>query len=212
MPAPQPTYRVSTPIPARTVTSSKCPFAVVVIEHVGVVGEVRLEDIETAIEVVVANGDAHARLLQSVFAQGGAALEPLLPKGAVVLVAKEPARSGVARDVDVGPAVVVVVGGNGSHGIRAAGGCDAGLPADIGERAVTIVAKQLNESGRQAPWTAVHRHALPAAVGVLARLGQFLERGVEIIRDEQIQVTVAIEVHPRAPGRRIAPSPVEDRL
>ena len=117
-----------------------------------------------------------------------------------MLVAKQPARGRVARDVDVGPAVVVVVGGHGRHRIGAAGGGDAGLAADIRERAVAIVAKQLNEPGRQAARTAVHRHALPAAVGVLSRLRQFLERGVEVIGDEQIEVTVAIEVHPRAPG------------
>ena len=49
-------------------------------------------------------------LFESVFAERDAALECLLAERAIVLIAEEPARRGIARDVDVGPAVVVVVG------------------------------------------------------------------------------------------------------
>ena len=41
------------------------PAAVVVIEAVRIIGEVRLEEIEMAVEIVVADADAHARLLGS---------------------------------------------------------------------------------------------------------------------------------------------------
>ena len=54
------------------------PLAIVAIAHIGVVGEVGLEDLETPVEVVVAHCHAHSRLLQAVFAQGRAALEGLL--------------------------------------------------------------------------------------------------------------------------------------
>ena len=94
-------------------------LAVVAIQDVRVVGEMRLEDVEIAVEIVVADGDAHAGLLQAVLAQRDAALERLLAERAVVLVAEEPARRRVARDVDVGPAVVVVVRGDRRHRVRA---------------------------------------------------------------------------------------------
>ena len=53
-------------------------LAVAAIEAAGVVREVRLEQIDAAVEVVVvAGGDAHARLLQAVLAERHAALERL---------------------------------------------------------------------------------------------------------------------------------------
>ena len=198
MPAPQPTNRVSTPMPARIVKSSKIALAVVAIQHVGVVGEMRLEDVEVAVEIVVADGDAHAGLLHPVLAQRDAALERFFAERAVVLVAKEPARRRIAGDVDVGPAVVVVVRGHGGHRVRARGGRDARLPADVGERAVAVVVKELHRSGRQPARPAVHRHALPAAVRVLAGFRQLLERRVQVRRDEEIETAVAIVVDPRA--------------
>ena len=115
------------------------------------------------------------------------------------VVAEQPARRGIARDVDVGPAVVVEVGRHGGHRVRPGRRRDAGLPAHVGERAVTVVVKQFDESGGQAARTAVHRHALPAAVGVLARLGQLFKRGAEVIGDEEIETAVAIVVDPGAP-------------
>ena len=173
--------------------------AVVPIQHVGVVGEVGLENIEVPVEIVVADRDAHARLLESVFAQRDAALEPLLAKGAVVLVAKQPARRRIARDVDVGPSVVVVIGGHGRHRIGTLRGGDAGLAAHVGERAVAVVAKQLSTPGGQPARTAVHRHPFPPAVRVLTRSGQLLECRLEVLRDEEIEPAVAIVVDPRAP-------------
>ena len=77
---------------------------------------------------------------------------------------------------------------------------DAGLPADVGERAVAVVVKELHGSGRQAARPAVHRHALPVAVRVLAGLRQLLERRVQVVRDEQIEAAVAVVVDPGAAG------------
>src|SRR5205823_9273816 len=85
----------------------KVPFAVVSVKHVGVVGEVCFENVDIAVEVEVSDGDAHTSLLQTVFAERDAAFEGLLTKGAIMLVAKEPARSGIARDINIRPAVVV---------------------------------------------------------------------------------------------------------
>ena len=83
-------------------------------------------------------------------------------------------------------------------GYEPRGGRDARLPADVGERAVAVVVKELHRSGRQPARTAVHGHALPAAVRVLAGLRQLLERRVQVIRDEEIEAAVAIVVDPGA--------------
>ena len=103
-------------------------LAVVAIQHVRVVSEMGLEDVEVAVEIVVADCHSHAGLLDAVLAERDAAFERFLAKRAVVLVAKEPARRRVARHVDVGPAVVVVVGGDSRHRVGPRGCGDAGLP------------------------------------------------------------------------------------
>ena len=109
------------------VTVVEVPLSVVAVEDVRVVGEVGLEDVDVAVEIVVADAQAHARLFHAVLAQRHAALERFLAERAVVLVAEEPARGRVAGDVDVGPAVVVVVGGHGGHRVRPRGRRNAGL-------------------------------------------------------------------------------------
>ena len=85
------------------------PFPVVAVEDIGIVGEVRFEDVEVSVEVVVADAHTHAGLFQPVFAERHPSFQTLLAKGAVVLVAKQPARRGIAGDIDIRPTVVVVV-------------------------------------------------------------------------------------------------------
>ena len=102
-------------------------FAVVVIEHVGVVGEVRFEEIEVTVEVVVADADAHAGLLFAVVAEGHAAQDALFAESAVVIIHEEQAGGGIASDVNIGPAVFVEVGGDDGHAIALRELRDAGL-------------------------------------------------------------------------------------
>ena len=119
MPAPQQMKCVSTPMRAARVTSSKFAFAVVAIEAVGVFGEMRLEKIDVAVEIVVADADAHAGLLLSVIAERDAAHHAFFAKRAVVIVHEEEARRGIAGDKNIGPAVFVEIGGNGGHAVAA---------------------------------------------------------------------------------------------
>ena len=64
-------------------------FAVVPIEHVRVVREVRLDDVEIAVEIEVADAEAHAGLLHAVFVEGDAPLEAFLRERAIVIVAEQ---------------------------------------------------------------------------------------------------------------------------
>src|SRR5258708_36670141 len=67
-------------------------FTVVVIEDVSVIGEVGLEQIEVAIKIVIADSDAHARLLHAAFAASAAAQPSFLPKSPSPLIQQEQPR------------------------------------------------------------------------------------------------------------------------
>src|SRR2546423_9410492 len=76
-------------------------LAVVVVERVRVVGEVRDVEVYEAVVVVVADGDAHARLLASVLVQRDARRVADLLERAVALVEIELLRRGVVADDEV---------------------------------------------------------------------------------------------------------------
>ncbi len=80
------------------------------VEGVGVAGEVGLDDVEEAVAIEVADGDAHACLGLAVGGVGDAGLDGDIFEGAVLLVLVERGGGGVVGDVDVGPAIVVEVG------------------------------------------------------------------------------------------------------
>ena len=91
------------------------------------------EEVEVAVAVDVAPGDPHA----------GAAVDDAgrgrpLAEGAVALVVVEGVLPELVGDVEVGPAVVVVVGPGGGH--APARVADACVPGDVGEGAVAVVA------------------------------------------------------------------------
>ena len=86
--------------------------SVVVIKVAGIIGEVGFEDVEPAIAIVVGDGDAHSGLFLTVLAVGDAGHDGNIGEGPIVVVAEENAWLGIARNIDVGPAIVIEVGGN----------------------------------------------------------------------------------------------------
>ena len=136
-----------------------------------------------------------------------------LAEGAVVVVAVEQARRRVARDVDVGPSIVVEVCRRGPHPVRAgrppvaahehhrrraARARDAGCLRDVSKRPVSAIAVQEVRAASEAKWTAGHRNVVVATVRRVARSRRFLRIEVHITGDEQVQVTVAIEIQEAA--------------
>ncbi len=109
-------------------------------------------------------------------------------------------RRHVAGDVDVGPAVVVEIGGNDTEAVAAAGLQDAGFLADIGEGAVaivvikSIVGQAVVRAGRTS------RQALPLAGVVAAGLGGMGQIEIDVVGDEDIELAVTIVVEQRAAG------------
>ncbi len=77
--------------------------------------EIGFEDIEPAVEIIVANGDAHSGLFLTVFAVRNAADCAFLAECTVVIVHEQEAWGGVASKIDVRPSVVVEVASDGSE-------------------------------------------------------------------------------------------------
>src|SRR5437588_8215527 len=96
-------------------------IAVVVVERGSVVGKICLENIQIAVAVVIGNGSAHASLGAAIFVERGAGNNGNVGKGAVVIVAIQDAGRAVAGDIDIGPAVVVVIERGDAEGVMS--GC-----------------------------------------------------------------------------------------
>src|SRR5439155_26376207 len=107
----------------------------------------RLEQVQATVEIATTHADTHAGRLHAVFAERGAALQALLAKRAVVIVAEQETGLGIASYVNVGPAIIVEIGRHCSQRIAAPRRRHAGLLAHVRERAIAIIAEQLNISG-----------------------------------------------------------------
>src|SRR5690349_19937922 len=70
----------------------KSSLTEIVIEVGRVIHEVRLQNIEAPVEIIVANGSSHASLFLSVLAEGNAAYGTFFPESAVMIVHKQQAR------------------------------------------------------------------------------------------------------------------------
>ena len=198
--------------------------AVVAVQRGDLFGEVRPDDIEPAIAVVVADARAHARQRHAVLVEGAARRSGDLPERAVVIVPIEEARRGVARDVDVGPPVVVEVGGHGAHAVGSrrapvaaredhrrgtARTCDAGRLRDVLERPVAAVAIEHVRAAGKPQRPARHGDLVVATVGGVAGPGRLLHVEGDVVGDEEIDVAVAVEIQETTAGAPSAGRPGE---
>ena len=122
------------------------------------------------------------------------------------LLRKQQAGSGVAGHINIRPAIVVEIRGDHGHAVAAFARRYAGLPRDIRECAVAIVAIEGLRARRQAARTAIHGNTFPLAVRVLPGFGNGREVEIDIIGDKQIEMAVAIVVDQRAAGAPARPS------
>src|SRR2546430_17095855 len=117
-------------------------FAVVVIEIACVVGEVGLENVKPSVAVIIGDRDTHSGLFVAVLTVRAAGDHRDIGKRAVVVVVVEDAGFGVHGDINIGPAVVVEIIGDGGDGIPRARLEDSRLCGDIGKGAVAIVVEE----------------------------------------------------------------------
>ena len=122
-----------------------------------------------------------------------------------MVVAVKDGGGGVAGDVDVGPAVLVVVEGGDGEAVVAVGALEAAGFADVFEltgssaSAAEIVIDHVGRAGKAAR-TAHDGDAFPHATGASAGLGSCREIEVDVVGDDEIEFAVAVVVDEGAAG------------
>src|SRR5216683_1901545 len=89
----------------------KRAIPVIAIESGSIVGEVRAKNVQLAIAIEVGNSATHSCLRAPVFVERRSGDHSHIGEGAVMIVVVQDAGSAVASDINVGPAVIVVVEG-----------------------------------------------------------------------------------------------------
>jgi hypothetical protein len=153
-----------------------------------------------AVQIVVADTDSHPRLFLPLITQGYATLYALLFESSVVLIDEQEAGGRVARNIYVGPAVLVEVRGHDSHSIAGPGLPNARLHADVGKGSISIIPVKGVAAEGKASGTAGDGKTLPIAVDVGSWPGNVLEVELHVIGDAQIQVTIPVVIKKRAPS------------
>ena len=147
-------------------------LAVVVVEDVVVVGEVRDVEVVAPVVVVVADGHAHVGLLAPRLVQGRARGVADVLERAVAAVAVEVVRRGVVGHEEIEPAVVVEVEEGDAEAVEAGGVGHARPRAHVGERAAAVVAEEVVALALQAARSAHHGLAAVFAVGRARGVGR----------------------------------------
>src|ERR1022692_3672183 len=144
----------------------KIAAAIVLVQYFCIFGKMGLENVQMAVQVVVADADSHARLFLPLIAQGNATLYALLFESSVVLIDEQEAGSRIASNIYVGPAVLVEVRCHNGHSIARPGLPNARLNADVGKGSISIIPVKGVAAKPKAPWTAGDGKTLPIAVNV----------------------------------------------
>src|SRR5216684_1594874 len=184
----------------------KTSAAQIVVERGRVAGEVGLDQVEISVQIIVGGGNSHAGLRLAVGTQGAASLDGDVLKFPVLLVLIESAGRGIVGNINVGPAVVVEVGGEHSQTVGAVGTENSRSFGNVAERSVSVIVVENVLSSLQSGRAARHHHAL---IEARTRLGNGRSRQVEInvVGDEKIEAAVAIVIDKRAtcvPARAFA--------
>ena len=175
--------------------------------------EVGHEEARAAAVRVVAHRDPHAALLGAVLAHRDPRGEAHVLEGAVLLVLVEVVRLGVVRDVEVRPAVAVVVEPGDPETVVLVGVAHARLRAHLREAPVPLVAEQEVRLPGEPPRPALHRDAPVLArrtpslalARALAELGQVVEVDEHVPADEEVEAAVPVVVGEAAAHGPAAP-------
>ena len=167
------------------------PLAVVGVEREGLADDVGDEQILVAVEIEIARCDPHAAFGIPFEVDRRARQQAIVDERAVPAIDPELVGRGVVGDVEVGPAVAVVIARRDPEP-GAVGLADAGRLRGVREAAAAVV--PIERRG--------HR-LVGARAAVVARPHRVLadlvggEREIEVMRDEEIEMAVAIVVDER---------------
>src|SRR2546421_11096861 len=105
----------------------KRTLAVVVIESIVIIVEVRNEQVEFAVVIIIAECHAHAPLLTSVFIYRHTCGKPNILEGTVPIVVIEKVRSRIIGDKDIHQTIAIKIARNYTQSVVPARIIDAGL-------------------------------------------------------------------------------------
>src|SRR5262249_8490433 len=114
---------------------------VIVVEVVGIVGEIGFRQIRPTVIVVVSEVHAHAGLFPSICAVSNAGSDPDLSKSTLAIVVVKQAGRRIISNVNVVATVLVVIAPDYAQAVVGVG-IDVVLLGYVGERAVAIVVVQ----------------------------------------------------------------------
>src|SRR6202035_2511292 len=176
--------------------------AQVPVEVVGLVSVLGHEQVELAVMIVVGEIHSHVAEFLAVTAEGHAGKHADLIEGAVVAVVVKEVGAGIVRHKQIWPAGIVVIGPDCAETIAVLWIVHSSLFGDVLEGAITAIVKQIVAGfTRHPPGAALHQHALEAAEFFVAAEGrQMVHIHVDITRDKQVHVAVAIIIAPGGAG------------
>src|SRR6185436_10327550 len=163
--------------------------AVVDVEVAPLAVQLRHEEVLVTVVVEIAGVDPHAGFGMTLTGDGGAGGERLVSKRPVTQVDPEQVLAAVVGDVDIGPAIVVEVGGDDPEaaaeavaGQRAAG--------DVGKRPVAAVSIETIRRGLVDLRWAVTPYAGEIRAGAIRR-----DAVLDVVGDVEVEPPVAVVVH-----------------
>src|SRR5215469_15841365 len=151
--------------------------------------------------VVIPPGDPHRALLRPIGAHGNAIHQTLFFEGAVVAVTIKEVGAGVVGDVEVRPAIIVVVSPGSTEAVIVMGIVYPGFLGDFFKGAVAAIVKEQIGLALHAPGTALHENAvITAKFLVTTKFRQFVHVNMNVARNEQVDFAIAIIVGPGCAG------------
>src|SRR6185437_16663784 len=174
-------------------------FAEIAIEVGQIVGEVRFENIDEAVSIVVGGRHTHAGLIAAVTACRDTRLKTAFGECSVAVVPEKIAHFDVIGDVNVRTAVIIEIRHENAQTVARRGFPNPAVLCYIRESAIAIVAKKEVLGVRQPLWAAVHGNPLIDA-RTAARKRRFLRVEVDIVADKQVQPAIAIVIEKSAAG------------
>ena len=157
--------------------------AQIVIERGRVAREIRLHQVQIAVEIVISRGDSHPSLRFAVWTQRTACLERDVDKLAVLLILIERAGSRVIGDINVRPPVIIEIGRQNAQSVCAVRAEDSRTLGYIGERSIAVVVIENVLSPIHSRRPACHHHSFVEARAGL-RHRRRLQVHIDIVRDK----------------------------
>src|SRR6266404_4660739 len=145
----------------------------------------------------VAEINPHRSFLLPITAQRRPGEQSHFLKRTVVFIAIEIIRAGIVGDIQIRPAIIVVIRPHSLHPEIVRRIVDSGFLGDILKRSVSSIAKQEIGFSRQSPGATLDRYAAElACLFVTAELRQFVDVYIHVTGNKEIYITIAVEVTP----------------